>query len=532
MKRTIKVKNNKNETVEKQITYIPMRYIIAIMLTIFEIIAIIGVLLVCILYIPYFYIAVIITEIVVILSLISRNDNPDYKIPWLIVVLVIPVVGFMLYFLFYNRKLNKKYINKVYDLKNRNNKLLSESFSNETIKSKAFDNIKKDELAYSNAIQLCKISESNLYQNTNLYYFESGEKAFIEMLKDLKNAKKYIFIEYFIIEEGLFWNSILNILIEKAKNGIEVKVIWDDIGCMNTLPGNYFKELEKYNIKALCYSRLKGQADSEFNNRNHRKIMIIDGNIGYTGGINIADEYINHREKFGYWKDVAIRLEGEAVNGLTKLFIFDYSINMKNKKDNFRNDLNDYFIYKKDICNDGFVIPFGDGPKPMYKYNVGKTVIMNMLNQAKKYVYIMTPYLIIDNELCQTIENTALRGIDVRIVVPHIPDKKMVFTMTKSYYKRLKDSGVKIYEFTSGFVHAKVYLSDNDVAMVGTINLDYRSLVHHFENGIWIYKHKEIENIKEDIINTINNSEEIVSVKNSLLNRLIVVLVKIFSPLL
>ena len=285
----------------------------------------------------------------------------------------------------------------------------------------------------------------------------------------------------------------------------------------------------KFGIKATPFSRLKGQADNEFNNRNHRKITIIDGLVGYTGGINIADEYINEFEKYGHWKDVGIRLEGEAVWELTKLFIIDFGINTKKTL-----ALPENLYPTSAIQESGYVIPFGDGPKPLFNRRVGKSVIQNMLNSATKYVYITSPYLIIDNDLCTSIENTALRGVDVKIIVPHIPDKKIIFNMTRSFYKRLMSAGVKIYEYKIGFIHAKTYITDDDYAMIGTINLDYRSLVHHFENGVWLYKCESIKDLKTDILDTLNKSIEITPpmLKTNIFNRIFRAFVRIFAPML
>ena len=350
------------------------------------------------------------------------------------------------------------------------------------------------------------------------------------MLSDLEAAEKFIFMEYFIIEEGLFWDSILEILKRKAASGVCVRVLYDDIGCMSTLPGNYAKKLKAFGIEASPFSRLRGNADSEFNNRSHRKILVIDGKIGYTGGINIADEYINKVQRFGHWKDTAIRLEGQAVYELTRLFLSDYGLNVKKLPED------KYTLYPEisDIENDGYYIPFGDGPNPIYDRRVGKSVIQNMLNNSTKYMYMTTPYLIIDNDLCQSIENAALRGVDVRIIVPHIPDKKLVFEMTKSFYHRLINAGVRIYEYTPGFIHAKSYLSDGSAAMIGTINLDYRSLVHHFENGVYVYGGSIIKDIERDIVETIGKSEEITKtkLKTGIINRFIRALVRVFAPML
>lgn len=437
-----------------------------------------------------------VTEIFCILKIINSQVNPDYKILWLLLVLVVPVAGFMIYFMFYDRRLSKKYVKRLGVI------------SSQQIHTKDEQTLlnlnEEDKQAYLNANLLCRLSSTHLYQNTDAKYFDMGEKLFASMLDDLKKAEKFIFMEYFIIEEGIFWNSILDILKEEAANGVEVRVIYDDIGCMCTLLGDYYKRLREYGIKTVCFARLKGQADNEFNNRSHRKIMVIDGKVGYTGGVNIADEYINEKVLFGLWKDVGIRLEGEAVAQLTSIFLADYELSVKTPVTEFA----PYFWNGSSVENSGYVIPFGDGPAPMYKHRVAKTMIMNMLNQAEDYVYMMSPYLIIDNELCQAMENAAMRGIDVRIVTPHIPDKKIIFMMTRSYYKRLMDAGVKIYEFEPGFVHAKVYLSDDKYSIVGTIKMDYRSLVHHFENGVWMYKHDVLSQIKDDLVSTTGRSIE------------------------
>lgn len=513
---------DKDGAKEQEVNYIPVRFIIAILLIILETLGVIAFTILCAMYIPYFYIAMWLTEIFCVLKIINSEENPDYKIPWLVFVLVVPVAGFMIYFMFYNRRLSKKWIKRAEKIKDQQ---LHKEDKETLAKLK-----QEDKQAYLQANLLCKLADTHVYQNTEATYFDMGEKLFVQMLEDLKKAEKFIFLEYFIIGEGIFWNSILEILKEKAANGVDVRVVYDDIGCMCTLPGNYYKTLELSSIKAVPFSILRGQANNEFNNRSHRKIMVIDGKVGYTGGINIADEYINEKMLFGLWKDVGIRLEGEAVAQLTSIFITDYELNVKTPVEDFTT----YYTSSVSKKNEGYIIPFGDGPEPMFQHRIAKIMLMNMLNQAQDYVYMMSPYLIIDNELCQVIENTAMRGIDVRIITPHIPDKKIVFWMTQSHYKRLMDAGVKIYEFEPGFVHAKVYISDDKYAIVGTINLDYRSLVHHFENGVWIYKHEVLSEIKNDIRGTMNRSIRMQEglLKDTMLQRIVRALVRIFSPML
>jgi len=521
MKRSYKV-NTGNKTIVREYSYIPMRYIVAMAITILEVILVISTVFLLCYFVPYFYIAAWLTEIFCVIKIISSDDNPDYKVPWLLFVLILPIVGFMLYFLFYSRKLEKRFIKRLSENKKYNYKFDSE----ENIKALA--SISEGYSSY--AKMLCNISGSTLFRNTKIKYFPLGEDMHADILKDLEGAKDFIFMEYFIIEEGEFWSSILEILKRKAADGILVRVIYDDIGCMSTLPGNYYKQLKKHGIDATPFSRLRGNADGEFNNRNHRKITVIDGKIGYTGGINLADEYINLRARFGHWKDTAIRLEGEAVWELTKLFLCDFGMSKKR----LPCDTLEYYPRCENIKDEGFLIPFGDGPKPLYERRIAKTAIINLISSATKYVYITTPYLIIDNEISSSIENAALRGVDVRLILPHIPDKKLVFGITRSFYHRLIASGVKIYEYTPGFIHAKCYVADGEAAIIGTVNLDYRSLVHHFECGVFLYKAPVIKDIKKDIDETLEISELICEekIKANIFQRFIRSVARIFAPML
>ena len=521
MKKKYNVRIGK-ETIKREYNYIPVRYIVAVLITLFEILAIIGIVVACCYYIPYFYIAAWITEIFCVIKIIASDDNPDYKVPWLLFVLILPIAGFMLYFLFYSRKLGKKFIRRLEELKKYRYERNQEEILGELERENAH--------ASAQAKMLCSISGASVFCDTKQTYYPLGEDMWQAMLPDLEKAEKFIFMEYFIIEEGTFWNSILEILKRKVAEGVTVRVLYDDIGCMSTLPGDYHKQLGKFGIEAKPFSRLRGQADSEFNNRSHRKICVVDGKVGYTGGVNIADEYINKIERFGHWKDTALRLEGEAVWELTRLFLTDYGINAKKLPET------KFELYPKqrELCADGYVIPFGDGPSPLCDRRVGKSVIQNMLASATKYMYMTTPYLIIDNDLCQSIENAALRGVDVRIIVPHIPDKKLVFGMTRSFYHRLMKSGVRIYEYKPGFIHSKSYIADDEYAMIGTINLDYRSLVHHFENGVWMYRCDSINDLKTDIEETMAKSIEVTPdmLRTGLVTRFVRSVVRIFAPML
>ena len=372
MKKRILVYDKYGTEKEKEVEYIPVRFIIAILLIALETIGVLAMTILCALYIPYFYILMYLTEIFCVLKIINSEENPEYKVPWLLFVLLVPVAGFLIYFMFYNRKLSKKWIRRM--------KAIQEQNVHTDDQNALAQLAEEDRVAHLQANLLKKISGTHLYQNTDVKYYEMGEKLFPAMLEDLKKAENFIFMEYFIVEEGLFWNSILNILKEKAANGVEVRVVYDDIGCMKTLPGNYYKILREYGIKAVSFSILRGQANNEFNNRSHRKITVIDGKVAYTGGVNIADEYINEIERFGVWKDVGIRLEGEAVAEMTSIFLGDYEMNVKTPV----SDADNYYRLGVSVQDSGYVIPFGDGPEPIYKRRVSKIMLLNMLNQAQE----------------------------------------------------------------------------------------------------------------------------------------------------
>ena len=521
MKRTYKVQMH-DKLLEREYHYIPLRYIAAIAISALEVLAVLGIVAALCYYVPYFYLLAWLTEIGCVIKIIASDDNPDYKVPWLLFVLIVPIAGFMLYFMFYSRTLQKRFIRRLDDLK-------SQAYQKDD--TALMGRLQEeDPAAAAQAKMLCEVSESHLFTNTDQRYFSLGEEMFASLQEDLQKAEHFIFMEYFIIEKGVFWNTLLDILKTKAAAGVDVRVLYDDIGCMMTLPGDYHKTLKHFGIQAVPFSRLRGNADSEFNNRSHRKITVIDGRIGYTGGVNIADEYINEVERFGHWKDTAIRLEGEAVWELTKLFLVDFGINTR--------EMPETNAERYPICPDskapGWLIPFGDGPNPIYKRRVGKSVIQNMLSAATGYCWMTSPYLIIDNDLCTDLENAALRGVDVRIIVPHVPDKKLVFMMTRSFYPRLMAAGVKIYEYERGFIHAKSYLADDRYAMIGTINLDYRSLVHHFENGVWMYGCQAVGELKTDMLDTLDKCIQVTPamLKTSLPQRVIRDIVRVFAPML
>ena len=506
----------------RRIKYIPVRYIISMLLVLASTLLIIAAVLALLALVDYSYIGLIVVQTTTVIYIVASDNNPDFKIPWLLAVLTLPVAGLMLYLLFAQRKLSGKQKKRLKTLRDidygRND---GDSFA--ALKTES-------PTAYAQARCICDIASTHLFTDTRQRYFSSGEEMCASLLADLKKAEKFIFLEYFIIAYGVLWDSVLEILKEKVGAGVDVRVVFDDIGCMMTLPGNYASILKKAGIKATVFSRVRGKTDNEFNNRSHRKIAVIDGKVGYTGGINLADEYINEKMRFGHWKDGGIRLEGQAVAELTKLFFTDYFINVK------KSDIGqaDYFPEIEGGGGSGYIVPFGDGPRPVYERRVGKTVIQNLLNGAADYAYITTPYLILDNELCTTIENAALRGVDVKIITPHIPDKKLVFMLTRSYYPRLMRAGVQIYEYGAGFIHAKNFLVDDKFGMIGTINLDNRSLVHHFENGVWMYGCDCLADLKADFLETFGNCIKVEpqGVKANPFKRAVCAVLRLFAPML
>ena len=462
-------------------------------------------------------------SIVIAVNLINRNMNPDYKIPWLFLVLAIPLFGIVLYLMFSKNYLTIRQQKKLKLIRKKNEK-------NITV-SKEEDEVNKKELKeyYGQNKFIENSSNSKAYKDTETKYFKSGEEFFLDLISELKLAKDFIFMEYFIIEEGKMFNTILDILKEKVQEGVDVRLIYDDVGCASKVKINYAKTLQSYGIKCYVFNPFIPVVSGMHNNRDHRKITVIDGKVGYTGGINLADEYINEISPFGHWKDSSIKLIGKGVNGLTLMFLNNYEFITK-ENDDYKKYLE---IEHKTYENQGYVHPFGDGPRPIDDEQIGENVYINILNNAKDYVYITTPYLIIDFNLINALRNAALRGVDVRIITPHIPDKKIVLNLTRSYYKELLNAGIKIYEYEPGFIHAKNFISDDKVGVVGTINLDYRSLVHHYECGVFMVNTPSILDIKEDFINTQNESIEIpkdfkLNIFISLLNYIL----KFFTPLL
>ena len=457
-----------------------------------------------------------------ILAIVNRNMPPESKVTWLLFA-VVPVFGFLLYLMIGERRLSKKEIQQL-------EKMDSMKFREDNSYDLRVELKQENKSAFGIVKSLLSMDHNaDVYDGTASQYFPLGEEMFEAMLDDLRSAKKFIFLEFYIIDPGLMWNRVLEILVDKVQQGVEVKLLYDDIGCMATLSGDYTKRLRKMGIDAHKFNKVIPRMTVAYNNRDHRKILVVDGQVGYTGGINLADEYINHIVRFGHWKDSGVRLEGRAVKALTRLFLMNWYIN--------RGEITDFDRYHFDsqrVEGKGLYIPYGSGPKPIYKEQVGKAVYQNIINQAIDYVYITTPYLIIDYDLTEDIKNAAMRGVDVRIVTPFIPDKKLIQIVTRGAYPDLLEAGVKIYEYTPGFIHSKNVISDDELAVVGTINFDYRSLVHHYENAVLMYQTGSIADIKQDFEDLFDVSKEISleTLQNSWYQRLLKEIMQLFAPLL
>ena len=368
-----------------------------------------------------------------------------------------------------------------------------------------------------------------VFDKSRVTYFPLGEKKFTAMLRELEKAEKYIFMEYFIVEEGYMWGRILDVLTRKAKEGVEVRVMYDGMCEISTLPPNYWKLLEAAGIRAKAFSPIKPVVSSHYNYRDHRKILVIDGKVAFNGGVNLADEYINRIERFGHWKDTALMIKGPAARSFALMFLQMWNIGAQEP------DYEKWLSLPAEPAEDaaGYVLPYCDSPLDEFK--AGEAVYIDVLYRATDYVHIMTPYLILDGELETALCFAAQRGVDVKLILPGIPDKKLAYALAKTHYRALYDAGVKIYEYTPGFVHAKVFVSDDIKAIVGTINLDYRSLYHHFECATYLYKADCIPDIEADFQDTLAKCREVTdeSIRNEKLSfKVMGRLAKMISPLM
>ncbi len=460
--------------------------------------------------------------VIAILVIISDKTDPSYKIAWIIPILALPIFGVALYLLFGGNRLSARLKRKM----------------------AAFDQILRQTLhadgtalaalaaacpeAERQSVYLTRVSAGPVYENTETEYFPLGDVCFPRMLEELRKAEKYIFLEYFIIGSGRMWSEIEQILKEKAAAGVDVRVIYDDFGCIQVLPMHFQRNLRAMGIRCRVFNPYIPILSGRLNNRDHRKFMIIDGKVGFTGGINLADEYINEKLRFGHWKDNAILLRGAAVWSMTVMFLamWDYINETTEDIERFRPE-------QIETSGRGFVQPYADSPLDFE--HVGENVYLSLIATARRSIYIMTPYLVIDHTMIGALCTAAQSGIDVRIITPHIPDKKYVHALSRAYYEVLIEAGVRIFEYTPGFVHSKVFYVDGRFATVGTINLDFRSLYLHFENGVWMYNTDCIAAIEDDFRETFAVSTEITGEycrKAGRLVRLVRAVLRVFAPLM
>jgi len=480
-------------------------------------------------YSTYYYFSYIILAAILVIYIINGKGNPTGKLAWMLPFLVLPVFGIFLY-LFVKLQFKPRWIN------HRLKKLAGDTIQFSSQKQEVIEELEKEAPYVARLAEYVgRYAKYPVYKNSEVKYFPLGEDKFAEMKKQLEKAQYFIFLEYFIVEEGEMWGAILDILKRKVKEGVEVRFMYDGMCSLALLPYRYPKKMLAVGIQCKMFAPIRPMLSTQQNNRDHRKILVIDGQVAFTGGVNLADEYINKKVRFGHWKDSAIMIKGEAVRSFTLMFLQMWNVEKRvilGTKENYEKYLN--IQVKKIIESDlGYVIPYADSP--VDSENVGENIYLDMLYTAKKYVHIMTPYLILDYQFIVALTYVAKCGIDVSIIMPGIPDKQYAFAVGKTYYKELIEAGVKIYEYTPGFMHSKSFVSDDEKAVVGTINLDYRSFYHHFECAAYIYKNKEIAKIEEDFQYCLTQCRRIEATEyrnQNILFRMMGRVLRIFAPLM
>jgi len=434
--------------------------------------------------------------LIIVFWLVRKDEPSAYRIPWVIIIMGMPAIGGILYLIFEENPHIKRIDARINAEHNKLKDLLDGDIETSGMCGRM--------RGISRYVQTA--SSYRPYQNTSSKYYNFGEYMFEDMLIAMKNAKKFIFVEYFIIAESSMWDMVLEVLADKAAQGVDVRLIVDDLGGGSLFTRSYTKKVRANGVKVVRFNPMAPILSRFMNNRNHRKILIIDGQIAFNGGINISDEYINQCSRLGVWKDAGVRLEGDAVSAFTHMFIKIWNASCRASE-----CIPDHSTYKNNgdfaPLSDGFIMPYDDSP--LANEHLGENVYIDILNQARNYVYIFTPYLIISENMIYALKMAARRGIDVRIVTPGNGDSRTVHRLTRSYYGYLLKSGVRIYEYTPGMMHSKNFVSDDEIAVVGTINLDYRSLYLHFECATLLYKTRSIHDIKQDALNTFAESEEI-----------------------
>ena len=459
-------------------------------------------------------------SLLIVLYLVRKDENSAYKVGWIALIGILPLLGGALYLAFGNKRPAKRLRLKMQAVEDAHKKDLVQ----EPGVLEGLDAREQGQSRY-----VAKYGPYPAWQNTRTQYFACGEAMYPQLLADLEKAEKSIFLEFFIVSHGCMWNGIEKILRRKAAQGVDVRLIYDDFGSLLGLPADFIVRMERAHIRCIPFNPVVPLVSLVMNHRDHRKIVVVDGNTAYTGGINLADKYINEEERFGYWKDAALRTEGAAVWNFTVMFLDHWNA--------FRPSEEDYtpFMPQAESLSaqsDGVIQPYGDSP--LDEEALAETVYLNIINQAQRYVYIYTPYFAVGETMLEALKAAAKRGVDVRLVLPGIPDKKLVFRLTRSYYVPLLRAGVRIYEFTPGFLHAKCYVSDDRAAVVGSINMDYRSLFLHFECGALLLYNSQVIALRDDVLRTLPECREVqlADCRTSLAGTLLDSVLRLLSPLM
>jgi cardiolipin synthase len=432
--------------------------------------------------------------------IVSRDDHPVFKISWILVILVAPVFGVPFYVLFGNKRVGRRVARQMAKYQEHYEKEMRAVLPEpDPSVRKALGAYAPHFLRQSNYIM--NLTGAPAWDHTEVTYFPLGEDAFSAILTEVEQAKRFILLEYFIIEDGEMWSTMLHVLRRKIDQGVVVRIMYDDLGSIQTLPSRYEQTLKDMGFLVGVFNRIKPHLNAKLNYRDHRKLLVIDGNVGFTGGINFADEYINRKIRYGHWKDTTVMLRGDAVWNLTLMFFQQWMFTTEEDI-----DLTDFVPTIRGV-SDGFVQPFGDSP--LDGENISENAYIQIINHAQRYVWITTPYLIIDTQMSAALSIAAQSGVDVRIITPRFPDKWYVHPVTRSHYRSLLEVGVKIYEYTPGFMHAKMFVSDDDVSIVGTTNMDYRSFYMHFECGVIFFGSSVAHDVRNDIAKTLDLCTEI-----------------------
>ena len=464
----------------------------------------------------------VVATLIIYAKVINKQEDPEFKIAWLVGILILPLFVAFLYVIFANHGLNHKE-RRVVDVSR------ASYLPYLKIQHKEHHDKEKDlERALGTFNYIRNTSGMGAHSHNRIKYYATGEEFFPELIENLKEAKEFIFMEFFIISDGKEWDAVKEILIQKAQEGVEVKLLYDDMGCSGTISPRTPKILAKYGINCRKFHPFRPFLHGSYNNRDHRKIVVIDHKYGFVGGMNLADEYANVIKRFGYWKDTMIRIEGSAISNLIVTFLQNFDLATKAPVDYHK-----YLEYKYPKFHDaGYISPFGDGPGGIDDALIGEQNYINIINYAQKRVDISTPYLVPTYKLMDALRNAALRGVEVNLIIPGIPDKKIVYAVAKTNFKFLMDAGVNIYFYTPGFNHMKSAIADGELAFVGTINFDFRSLVHHFECGATLYKCPCLKDIQKDFDEMLSVSKKVPdNYKVSGFTRFICGLLKIITPL-